>query len=318
MTDTPSSTPDTPPSDHHTSDPLTLTVARYLSDIAGDEWHGATPPRLHQAEYLITMISDTAIGRQRSMTSTDHHIAPIASTEPAAPDLQLGGHRIVLEGDVTITALHDGATIVAAPEPTDEYRARAADLGYGDDVLLMSQEHEIGHAVIAALLRLPESPTLRGVADRAYWPHWRVEEGAVLELQRMCRSTGTSMMDVAQRLSAALTPPPAPEAQTPTPDHTYRTGTAQVPAAPDNTHEMIRLWKQLCSSLEQSVAERDRALAAARQEMSDRDREIAALREALKLAELMLTKDSLCQSERLEEGLTVIRRARRAGGNDGE
>jgi len=37
---------------------------------------------------------------------------------------------------------------------------------------------------------------------------------------------------------------------------------------------------------------------------------------ALKLAEFMMTKDSLCKDERLEEGLAVIRRARNAGGKD--
>lgn len=52
--------------------------------------------------------------------------------------------------------------------------------------------------------------------------------------------------------------------------------------------------------------------------LAEAKRENEALREALKLAEFMLTKDSLCQSERLEEGLTVIRRARNAGGKNAE
>ena len=41
-----------------------------------------------------------------------------------------------------------------------------------------------------------------------------------------------------------------------------------------------------------------------------------ALDKALKLAEFMMTKNSLCKDERLEEGLAVIRRALNAGGND--
>ena len=36
-------------------------------------------------------------------------------------------------------------------------------------------------------------------------------------------------------------------------------------------------------------------------------------RKALKLAEQMMTKDSLCEAERLEEGLLVVRRALTGG-----
>jgi len=56
-------------------------------------------------------------------------------------------------------------------------------------------------------------------------------------------------------------------------------------------------------------AERDAALAAAQAE-------IEALNGALKLAEFMLTKDSLCDAERIEEGLIAIRRARKGGSHD--
>lgn len=44
---------------------------------------------------------------------------------------------------------------------------------------------------------------------------------------------------------------------------------------------------------------------------------LAEARKALKLAEQMMTKDSLCEAERLEEGLSVVRRALTGGQADG-
>jgi hypothetical protein len=98
------------------------------------------------------------------------------------------------------TILPDGREIPAAPQDTDDYRQRAEDLGYGDDTARMSQEHELGHSILAALFGMPASLTLTGVADGRYWKHWRAEEGAVLSLQHYARSAGISLFDVAERL----------------------------------------------------------------------------------------------------------------------
>lgn len=62
------------------------------------------------------------------------------------------------------------------------------------------------------------------------------------------------------------------------------------------------------------------AIHAESQAIARAERAEAALAEALKalkLAEQMMTKDSLCEAERLEEGLLVVRRALTGGKEDG-
>lgn len=64
----------------------------------------------------------------------------------------------------------------------------------------MSRDHELGHALLAHWLGLPHSPTLKGVASGRYWPHWQVEESAVLALQRYARLAGVDLATLAGRL----------------------------------------------------------------------------------------------------------------------
>lgn len=87
----------------------------------------------------------------------------------------------------------------ACAQDSDEYRARAVSLGYGDDTARMSREHELGHALLAHLLGLASSPTmygiaLHGAAEGPYWPAWRDEEACVLALQRYARSAGVDLV----------------------------------------------------------------------------------------------------------------------------
>jgi len=119
--------------------------------------------------------------------------------------LRLGSSVIdFFDGDLTVTTLADGKRIPACPQEGDEYRRRARDLGYGDDIAAMSRDHEVAHTLIAVIIGLPESPTLRGVADGKFWPHWRSEEAAVLGLQQFARAAGVDLIAAAERLSKII------------------------------------------------------------------------------------------------------------------
>lgn len=93
--------------------------------------------------------------------------------------------KITFEGPVTTITFSDGKTVTAAPQDNEEYRSRAESLGYGNDTKRMSREHETCHLLLCRWIGLNESPTLRGVAEGKYWPHWRDEESAVLSLQKL-------------------------------------------------------------------------------------------------------------------------------------
>lgn len=112
--------------------------------------------------------------------------------------LQIGSHRIELNGRLTVTHLAGGAEVRAFPEDTPEYVARAEALGYGADTAAMSREHEITHALLARWLDIPENPTLRGAATGKHWPHWRDEEAAVLAIQKLARALGIDLVALAR------------------------------------------------------------------------------------------------------------------------
>lgn len=100
--------------------------------------------------------------------------------------------RIFEDAHYLETVLRDGATVPAAPHDTDEYRATAAALGYGDDVWRLCREHEVAHTTLMQRLGLQYSPTLWAVAHGA---HGRIpespgemaaEEKLVLAYQEWC------------------------------------------------------------------------------------------------------------------------------------
>lgn len=113
-------------------------------------------------------------------------------------------HKLHLAGAVvrsypdglTITRYPDG-TVDARPEDDSTYRARAQALGYGDNTAAMSRDHEITHHLLAHWLGLPRSPTLAGVARKDFWPHWQVEEAAVLAVQRFARESDVDLLRIA-------------------------------------------------------------------------------------------------------------------------
>lgn len=89
--------------------------------------------------------------------------------------------------------LPDGRQVHAVPHDTEDYRSRAKDHGYGDDIWNFCVDHEVGH-VLLSYLAFTVSPTLTGVADKedgtgGYWPNWWAEEAAVLSFQRFAKFT---------------------------------------------------------------------------------------------------------------------------------
>ena len=113
--------------------------------------------------------------------------------------LRLASAVIELHPDgLTVTRYREGH-VDARPHDTEEYRARARSLGYGSDTLAMSRDHEVMHHWLAASLGLPHSPTLYGVARGDTWPHWRVEEAAILGVQRYAMQAGVGIVDLASK-----------------------------------------------------------------------------------------------------------------------
>ncbi len=82
----------------------------------------------------------------------------------------------------TETCYHDGTRVPAVPGGGDEYRAKAAEFGYGDDTAALSREHEILHTFLAEALGYGTSPTLWAVAhgqQGGVAPYWeQLEEEA--------------------------------------------------------------------------------------------------------------------------------------------
>lgn len=119
---------------------------------------------------------------------------------PDPAPLIFGGTTVAHEGPYTITTLPGGARIVAAVENTDAYRVTALRLCYGSDTLRMMREHEAGHAWLAHVIGLPESPTLRNVADGlGDTALTGLEEDAVCCIQRFANAAGIRLSDVFAR-----------------------------------------------------------------------------------------------------------------------
>lgn len=79
------------------------------------------------------------------------------------------------------TVFSDGSKVPAAPQDTDEYRAKSAAMGYGDPVD-MCVYHEFLHTALAEAAGLEYSPALRSVALGLDEDHGG-EEDIVMEFQ---------------------------------------------------------------------------------------------------------------------------------------
>ena len=108
-----------------------------------------------------------------------------------------GATSVDLDGPYSVTTMPGGARIVAAPQDNDDYRRTALRLGYGSDTIRMCHDHDACHAWLAQALGLPESPSLRNVADGiGDTPLTWLEEDAVCAVQRYANAAGVSLSEV--------------------------------------------------------------------------------------------------------------------------
>ena len=83
-------------------------------------------------------------------------------------------------------------------------------LGLYDDGLTITRLHDgkqvwpsrVAQTLLAHWLGLPESPTLRGIADGTPWEHEFDEHLAVVALEAYALSAGVDLEQVASRISA--------------------------------------------------------------------------------------------------------------------
>lgn len=105
------------------------------------------------------------------------------------------------------TTLAGGVEVNAWPHRTAEYYATAYQLGYGDNVYRMCLEHETAHSLLAHWLGLPESPTMRQVANGGEaTPMSNLEEDAVLAIQRFARFMDVDLVQRLALISAGFQP----------------------------------------------------------------------------------------------------------------
>lgn len=100
------------------------------------------------------------------------------------------------ESGLTVTR-YDKREVIAWPEEDEIYKQRAMKHGYGEDIFLMSREHELTHHLLAEWLGLGFSPTLMAVSANDQDPNWGIEEAAVLAVQAFARSRGVDIVALA-------------------------------------------------------------------------------------------------------------------------
>ena len=106
----------------------------------------------------------------------------------------------------TETCYHDGTRVTATPQDSEEYRANAANLGYGTDTGSLSRDHEILHTFLAEALSGGASPTLWAVAHNfevAVAPIWEQEEEESWTLAFQSFLRGGPQTEGLQRLTDA-------------------------------------------------------------------------------------------------------------------
>jgi len=115
--------------------------------------------------------------------------------------IKLAGAYIDMHDDGLTVTRYDVGEVPACAQDSEEYQARAQALGYGTDTPRMSRDHELTHHMLAAMLGLPHSPTLYGVASKQVYPDWMLEESAVLGIQAFARANGVDLTTLAIRMT---------------------------------------------------------------------------------------------------------------------
>jgi hypothetical protein len=117
-----------------------------------------------------------------------------------AETFRFGEVTVRITDGFTNTRMPDGAVVQATHDEQEGQAALAAELGY-DSAAELNRHHDLAHSLLSRMIGLEASPTLTGVASRAYFKYWEVEEQAVLALQAFCKVAGVDLMEVARRYS---------------------------------------------------------------------------------------------------------------------
>ena len=96
--------------------------------------------------------------------------------------------------------LASGTVVVGCPHDTEEYRATAASLGYGDDTVAMCRDHDPLHQALCSWLGVGESFALRCAAgERREDELSAAEEAAVMAVQRFAKLAGARLPRFARK-----------------------------------------------------------------------------------------------------------------------
>ncbi len=115
---------------------------------------------------------------------------------------KLGDSTVTHMDDYTVTSFPDGTRVVSEHGYNPEQQKTADD--HQMTVEEMNRGHDLAHSLLADLLGLPASPTLKAVAGRPYTPYyewWWVEERAVLALQAYAKVAGVDLGALAAKRS---------------------------------------------------------------------------------------------------------------------
>lgn len=94
-----------------------------------------------------------------------------------------------------LTTLPGGYECLAEPQSDEHYRATAAELGYGDDLVSMAIDNDALHSWICWRAGQPHCPVLLGTSLKRWWPWWQQEDNVVLAIQALSR--GRTVEDLA-------------------------------------------------------------------------------------------------------------------------
>lgn len=113
--------------------------------------------------------------------------------------IRLGAATVTIHDGWTHTRFEDGELHALHSEQPGQAEM-VSRLGY-ETPEEMNRDHDLAHSILAALLGLDGSPTLRAISKGMVWPLWHVEEEAALALQKYAQTMGIDLVDVARRLS---------------------------------------------------------------------------------------------------------------------
>jgi hypothetical protein len=112
--------------------------------------------------------------------------------------LKIGQARVMILEDGYVKTMMPTGVVEAFPERTSYQVANAWSLGYGDDIVKSTVEHELAHSMMADWLGIGCSPTLQAVSRKERWDHWQREEYAVLGIQGFIRAANVDLLSLAK------------------------------------------------------------------------------------------------------------------------